>query len=94
MTSNHSLPLRPEDPPPAYGCVIHVRAVNGGVQAKVANLEGLEVTEKNERAAMAKLVPLFRQKIAEAQSNGQALELSRTVPLEEGEVRRFLPVHL
>ncbi|MEM9366613.1 MAG: hypothetical protein AAGD07_11505 [Planctomycetota bacterium] len=100
MTSNeqrsHSLPQSAGETPPAYGCIIYIRSLeSGGVAARVANLTGLQIEARNEREALSKLVPLFRDRMAAAQAAGEVLELeTNPAPPKEGEVKRFLPVHL
>ncbi|MEM6979444.1 MAG: hypothetical protein AAF539_07210 [Planctomycetota bacterium] len=94
--SKHSLPIDSGEPPPSFGCLIYLRHIdNGGVHARIANLSGVEVSAPDERAALSKIVPMFRQKMAEAAENGTSLQLDpEPPPPDAGEIRRFLPVHL
>ena len=42
---------------PVFTCVVHVSPGESGVQARVANLAGLQVEAATEREALAKIVP-------------------------------------
>ncbi|TWT54752.1 hypothetical protein Pla22_24040 [Rubripirellula amarantea] len=95
MKTHSSLPIG-DQPPPAFGCIVYVRALDGGkVAARVMNLDGFEVEASNEREAMSKLVPLFRTRVKEMHESGEEIPWieSYRAP-DEGEVKRFLPVHL
>ena len=87
------LPKAPD--PPAFGCIVYVRRTDAGVVARVANLEGLQVEASDERAALSKLVPLFRERVGQFMQRGEEVPWI-VPPLEkaEDELRRFLPVHL
>jgi hypothetical protein len=82
---------------PTFGCVVYVAARDGGggVRARVANLSGLECEGDGERAALAKLIPAFKQRISELLAKGAPIPWIEPVPEPAaGEQRRFVPVHL
>lgn len=93
---SQNLPLSAGETPPAYGCIVYIRRLEtGGVAARVANLAGLQVEASDERTALSKLVPMFRDKMAAAQASGEALDVDPDPPPPaDDEVKRFLPVHL
>lgn len=89
------LPIDDSPKPPAFGCIVYVRKTATGVSARVANLNGLVIESANEREALGKLVPLFREKVAQMTEQGVEIPwIDPPVSKEEDEQRRFLPVHL
>jgi hypothetical protein len=87
-------------PPPAdvpvFNCLVYVlRAADGTVRARVANLPGIEVTAASEREALGKAVLAFKQRIGELLGGAAAIPwIEPPVPAEPGEQQRFIPVHL
>jgi hypothetical protein len=81
---------------PTFGCVVFVAArEGGGVRARVANLGGLDCEAESERAALAKLIPAFKQRVGEILARGEPVPWIEPVPEPApGEQRRFVPVHL
>ncbi|HUG66272.1 MAG TPA: hypothetical protein VMM76_00895 [Pirellulaceae bacterium] len=88
-------PLKPVEVP-VFSCIAYLsKNPAGGVHARVANLAGLECDAANEREALSKLVPAFKQCVA-------ALTASKTpIPWIEppstkaaDEQVRLIPVHL
>ena len=93
MSDVKSLPTTPD--PPAFGCVVYLRQDGESVAARVANLDGLAVSCESEAAALKKIVPMFRQRITEAQERGEDVPwVDPPHPKAEDEVKRFLPIHL
>ncbi|TWU60263.1 hypothetical protein Poly51_05380 [Rubripirellula tenax] len=99
--SNPSLPIDPSsDKPtaevPSFGCIVYVkRDVNGGVVARVANLDGISVVASTERDALAKIVPEFKQRVRDGLASGQPIAwIDPPLPMESDEQKRFLPTHL
>lgn len=93
--STPDLPIGDTPKPPAFGCVVYIRNADGGVTARVANLDGLEVRAANEREALGRLVPLFRAKVSEMTEQGTEIPwIEPPSPKRDDEQRRFLPVHL
>ena len=83
------------EPIPVFNCVVYVSPVAGGVRARVANLPGLECTAASEREALAKIVPAFKQRVAELmQSDTPIPWIEPPAPAEPGEQKRLIPVHL
>lgn len=95
MKPHSSLPVG-DQPPPAFGCIVYVRSLEGGrVSARVMNLAGFEIDAENERSAMSKLVPLFRTRVKELHESGEEIPWIETYDAPgQDEVKRFLPVHL
>jgi hypothetical protein len=81
---------------PVFNCLVYISAnAGGGVRARVANLPGLECTAGSERAALGKIVPAFKQRIAELMSTGTPIPwIAPPTHAEAGEQTRFIPVHL
>ena len=90
--SGHSQPVQV----PVFSCLVYIAPdAGGGVRARVANLPGLECTAGSERAALGKIVPAFKQRIAELMSTGTPIPwIDPPTPAEAGEQTRFIPVHL
>lgn len=93
-TKDASLPIGAD--PPAFGCVIYLsRRDSGGVHARVANLEGLAIDAADERSALGKLVPMFRERLAAFVEKGEEIPWIKPPSQKlDGETKRFLPVHL
>ena len=81
---------------PVFSCIVYVSpSARGGVRVRVANLAGLECTAASEREALAKIVPAFKQRVAELiQSEASIPWIEPPTPAEPGEQKRFIPVHL
>ncbi len=59
---------------PVFTCIVYVSpAVDGGVRARMAHLYCLECTAANERAALANLIPAFKQRVGELLQNGHPI---------------------
>lgn len=81
---------------PVFNCLVYVGpSPDGGVRARVANLPGLQVEATSERQALTRIVPAFKQRVSEFLHAQSAIPWIEP-PLEpaEGEVTRFIPVHL
>jgi hypothetical protein len=81
---------------PVFNCLVYISAnAGGGVRARVGNFPGLECTASSERAALGKIVPAFKQRIAELMHSGTPIPwIEPPTPAEAGEQTRFIPVHL
>lgn len=81
---------------PVFNCIVYVsRAAEAGVRARVANLAGLESTAATERAALAKIVPAFKQCVTDLlQSGAQIPWIEPVAAPEPGEQTRRIAVHL
>jgi hypothetical protein len=80
---------------PVFNCVVYVSCSEAGVQARVANLDGLQFRAANERAALAQIVPAFKQRVAELLQAGEPIPWVDPIPpLQPGEEQRLIPVHL
>ena len=86
---------RPGDVP-VFSCIVYVSAdALGGTRARVANLPGLECTAASEREALAKIVPAFKQRVAELVRSETSIPwIEPPLAAEPGEQKRFIPVHL
>ena len=81
---------------PVFNCLVYVSTQpDGGVQARVANLAGFQVEAVTERAALAKIIPAFKQQLGELMQRGEAIPWIDPPP-DPGpeEQARFIPVHL
>ena len=80
---------------PVFSCLVYVSPQVGGVRARVANLAGIEFTASSERAALGKIVPAFKARMIELMQSGAPIEwIEPPMPIEPGEQKRFVPVHL
>jgi hypothetical protein len=81
---------------PVFNCLVYVTSIEGGqVRARVANLAGLACIASSERIALTKIVPEFKQRVAELHRAGAPIPwLDPPLALEPGEQKRFVPVHL
>ncbi len=80
---------------PTFNCLVHICSVKGGVRARVANLDGIEITAADERTALSKIVPAFKAKVQ------QFLAAEETNPwidpplqANNEEQTRYIPIHL
>ncbi len=81
---------------PVFNCLVYVSSdAGGGVRARVANLPGLGCTAGSEREALAKIVPAFKQLVSELMRSETPIPwIEPPSPVEPGEQKRFIPVHL
>ena len=80
---------------PAFTCLVYVRTVDGQVSARVANLDGIEASAGNEREVLGKVIPAFKKQVAELIHGGQPIPwIDPPRPLDDGEQKRIVPVHL
>ena len=81
---------------PVFNCLVYVgRQPEGGVRARVANLDGLNCEAANERAALAIIVPAFKQRVAELTEAGTSIPwIDPPAAIEPDEQARYIPVHL
>lgn len=87
-------PMVPVDVP-AFPCIVHVTVEGGAYRGYVANLEGIEAVGNSEREMLGKIVPAFKQTVAELHQQGEAIPWISPVPEPEAaEIKRFIPVHL
>ena len=80
---------------PVFSCLVYVSQQEGGVRARVANLAGIEFIAGTERAALGKIVPAFKQRLVEFMQGDEPIPwVEPPSPIEPGEQKRFVPVHL
>jgi hypothetical protein len=96
MTEKPKLDItNPGDAVPAFTCLVYIRTEDGRVSARVANLAGLQASGASERDVLAKIIPAFKQRVAEVFSVGEEIPwVDPPEPLDEGEQKRIVPVHL
>lgn len=89
-----SLPIT-DGPVPVFDCHVLLKQTDSGVVARTANIDGISVTGPTERDALLAIVKVFKKTVAELHSNNQPIPF-RSEPLspEDGEVERWVPVHL
>jgi hypothetical protein len=89
--SEHSL----GQPVPVFNCVVHVgHADDGQVVARVANLAGIEARGRGEREALAAAVAAFKGAVSKYHAAGEAIPWVAELPLNAGESKRLIAVHL
>ena len=81
---------------PVFNCLVYVGpSPDGGVRARVANLAGIQVDASNERQALTRIVPAFKQRVSEFMNAQSEIPWIDPPPEPaEGESTRFIPVHL
>ena len=80
---------------PSFGCIVYVRPVETGVSARVANLDGISVQAANEREALGKIVPQFKNIVqGHLQAGTPVPWIDPPAQMTEDEQKRFLPTHL
>lgn len=86
----------PPDNVPVFQCIVYISTIpSGEVQARVANLAGLQCTASTERSALSRLVPEFKLRVAELHRAGEPIAwIDPPLPAEPGEQIRYVPVHL
>jgi len=87
-------PLVPRDVP-AFPCIVHVSTDGVHYRGRVVNLAGIESSGSSERDLLGKIVPLFKQVVADYHQRGEVIPWITPVPdPEPTETKRFIPVHL
>ena len=91
-----SLPQTSPTDQPAFGCVVYVRRTDSGrVVGRVANLNDLELEAASERDVLAGLVQAAKQVLAKHVELGEEIAwVDPPVEKQDGEQKRFLPLHL
>jgi hypothetical protein len=81
---------------PVFNCIVYVSEIaEGGVRARVANLADICCDAGSEREALGKIVPTFKQRVAELTASGTLIPwIDPPLPAEPDEQTRFVPVHL
>lgn len=81
---------------PVFSCIVYVSTnAGGGVQARVANLAGVECTAASERDALGKIIPAFKRRVGELMQGETPIPwIEPPTPAKPGEQTRFIPVHL
>lgn len=94
-SSNQEDPLKPVEVP-VFSCIAYLSQKQAsGVHARVANLAGLECDAASEREALSKLVPQFKQRVAELTASKKPIPwIEPPSPKQDDEQVRLIPVHL
>jgi hypothetical protein len=80
---------------PAFACIVYISRSDQGVHARVANFADLQQTGADEREVLGKIVPEFKRRIGELMTAGREIPwIDPPSPIEPGEQKRFVPVHL
>ena len=81
---------------PVFNCLVYVMTDSDGrVQARVGNLAGLQVEAASERAALAQIIPAFKQQLGELMQSGTPIPwIDPPLDPNPEEQTRFIPVHL
>ena len=100
-TPHHESTSHPQDPlkpleVPVFSCIVYVsKNASGGVHARVANLAGFESDAASEREVLRKLVPAFKQRVAELTASKTPIPwIVPPSPKADDEQVRLIPVHL
>jgi len=81
---------------PVFDCIVYL-SINdtGGVRARVGNLPDLQCTASSEREALMKLIPVFKQKVADWTARQVPIPwIDPPTAAESTEQVRYVPVHL
>ena len=95
---DNSLPLSETSGPrvPTFACLVYLSQDQSGAWvARVANLDGLQVTAATPRDAMARVCRQFKERVRTAYAAGETIDWIE--PPEDplaGELVRSIPVHL
>ncbi len=94
-TSKQPDPLKPVEVP-VFSCIAYLsKTPAGGVHARVANLAGLECDAGTEREALSKIVPAFKQRVAELMASKTPIPwIEPPAAKADDEQVRLIPVHL
>ena len=81
---------------PTFACLIYVSPTKDGkVNARVANLEGFELTAATERDALLRISKDFKAHVIQKTESGEAIAwIDPPPPPAEDEKVRSIPVHL
>lgn len=81
---------------PVFNCIVNVgRGADGGYLARVANLPGIEGRGASERAALAQVVPAFKEHVKRLHAAAESIQwLQPPTAPAVGEVQRLIAVHL
>jgi len=80
---------------PTFNCLVYVCSVDGGVRARVANLDGIEITASDERTALSKIVPAFKAKVEQILADHESIPwIDPPLQATGEEQTRFIPIHL
>lgn len=81
---------------PTFGCVVYIRKIDKGrVSGRVANLDGLEIEAASERDVLAGLVKAAKRVLAQHLEQGEKIPwIDPPTDKQDGEQKRFLPLHL
>ena len=98
--SNPQLPSFPSadasDDPPAFGIIVYVSMDDAGVcRGRVANLECEPATGPSEPAVLRQIVTRCKAILKDATAAGQTPAwVDPPLAIDDGESKRFLPMHL
>ncbi len=81
---------------PVFSCIVYVSHLStGGVHARIANLDGFECDAANEREALSRIVPIFKQRVAELTASQATIPwIEPPRARADNEQERLIPVHL
>ena len=92
------LNVNPDSSPvnvPVFNCVVYLTKLERGVAARVANLDGIELTGTDERDALTRTVAAFKALVQKHAENKSEIAWIDPIPdPKPGEQRQFVPVHL
>jgi hypothetical protein len=80
---------------PTFACIVYVAQTADGIRARVANLPDLQCTGNTEREVLGRIIPAFKQRIAQCLTAGEEIPwIEPPLPIGDDEQKRFVPVHL
>jgi len=81
---------------PTFACLVYVSQTDDGkVNARVANLDGFELTAATERDALLRVSKQFKAHVVQKTEAGETIDwIDPVPPASENEKVRSIPVHL
>ena len=89
-----ALPIT-DGPVPVFDCHVLLKPTDSGVEARSANLDGVTASGPTERDALLAIVKIFKRTVADYHGRNEPIPFrSEPEKPQDGEVERWVPVHL
>lgn len=80
---------------PVFDCHVLLRTTDKGVEARTANLDGVTAFGPTERDALLAIVKVFKKTVADHHQRNEPIPFRpESEKPQDGEVERWVPVHL